>query len=318
MFTILLYVSELASCIGRHRYQSVESATEKVWQRVDIDSMKLSFARANESAFSSSVRREDATRTVLHHLDEAVNSSAAELPAAVERVFQQPLIVSTGDLLEKARNCASDSAELVKLCTPVVNMAPEAHVKIAAAVDAVQTAPPTQDLDALLTSALETATVGDAVTLEELTSAVYKQRGVQGETTTKHMYERKTNCKVTDSNNKFYKRRIGSGVMLGGRIDGVHTDDYGNKKLVEIKCRQKRLFDYIPEYEQVQIQAYMFVTGIHTCDLVQQYNGDTQVDTYHFDESEWQGIQDAAVCFANSVRTLVTDEDTQDSFWASK
>ena len=61
-------------------------------------------------------------------------------------------------------------------------------------------------------------------------------------------------------------------------------------KVVEVKCRRARFFRWLPEYEKVQIHAYMFLTDRPECDLVQKFDGDVQTTTYVFDEEYWMGV----------------------------
>jgi hypothetical protein len=65
---------------------------------------------------------------------------------------------------------------------------------------------------------------------------------------------------LTASNDKFYKKKIefdGHTVWLGGKIDGLDAE--GN--IYEIKNRAKRIPYRIPDYDLIQVGAYMRLLG---------------------------------------------------------
>jgi hypothetical protein len=66
------------------------------------------------------------------------------------------------------------------------------------------------------------------------------------------------------------------------------------------------------------VQAYMFVTGIHICKLVQHFDGATRTDEYEFDEERWEDIAAAAAVFAENLEQLIESEDKQDELLRSR
>jgi hypothetical protein len=75
-------------------------------------------------------------------------------------------------------------------------------------------------------------------------------------------------------------------VYLGGKCDGT-TIWQGDKTLVEIKNRINRLFHKIPDYEKVQLLAYMYIFKINKSILIENYNCQKNIIEYDFDEQEW-------------------------------
>lgn len=58
-----------------------------------------------------------------------------------------------------------------------------------------------------------------------------------------------------------------------GRIDRIERNDInGDVTLIEIKNRMHRLFYKVKEYEYIQVQIYLFLTGLHRAKLVEQWN----------------------------------------------
>jgi hypothetical protein len=88
-------------------------------------------------------------------------------------------------------------------------------------------------------------------------------------------FEFKTNVKVKDNNKKFFKKQFGVTnrtkipCVLGGRIDG-----FVDGRLIEVKNRVSRVFNSIPEYENVQFQCYLQLVDLESGDLLQRVKTD--------------------------------------------
>jgi DNA polymerase III epsilon subunit-like protein len=62
--------------------------------------------------------------------------------------------------------------------------------------------------------------------------------------------------------------------VIVGRIDRYYIDSDGSSVLVEIKNRMNRLFGRVRDYENIQVQAYMAMTGMKRGRLIEQYNNE--------------------------------------------
>lgn len=98
------------------------------------------------------------------------------------------------------------------------------------------------------------------------------------------MYEKELYC---DSERKF-------NIILRGKIDGMN-DEY----VVETKNRTKRLFNMIPDYEKVQLNAYMFMTGKEKALHIECYNEDQNSVEYDFDKLFWEDCCEKVINFTN-------------------
>lgn len=143
---------------------------------------------------------------------------------------------------------------------------------------------------------------------EYVKSELYKKFG------TDHEEHAARKLHVTKTN-KFVKKVaceiFGTKVLIGGRLDGVDDKD---EKVVEIKTRMRGLFHSIPEYEMVQLQAYMFVTGKHSGMLVEQYQDDMEVHEAMFDARLWDTINNGIFEFASELIKLLQNEEAQLEF----
>jgi hypothetical protein len=106
-------------------------------------------------------------------------------------------------------------------------------------------------------------------------SRVNKAFGANNENAFIKDFEFKTNVKVKDNNTKFFKKEFGLTnrtkipCVLGGRIDG-----FVNGRLIEVKNRVSRVFNAIPDYENVQFQCYLQLVDLQSGDLLQRVKSD--------------------------------------------
>ena len=69
-----------------------------------------------------------------------------------------------------------------------------------------------------------------------------------------------------------------------GRVDGMSEED---SCIIESKNRSKYLFKTLRPYERVQIEAYMFLSGMQRCILTEYYNEESFEIDYSHDEAYW-------------------------------
>jgi len=88
-------------------------------------------------------------------------------------------------------------------------------------------------------------------------------------------------------------------VLVGGKPDGLVVDAIsGQVTVVEVKNRQNRLFRIVPDYEQVQVQMYLWLFGAETCTFRENYHGDTWSTSIQHDPVDMENIRMALITFA--------------------
>ena len=112
--------------------------------------------------------------------------------------------------------------------------------------------------------------------------------------------QQKRNIVIDSRNSQMYEKELYIDpegkyvVFLRGKVDGMN-DEY----VVETKNRTKRLFNMIPDYEKVQLNAYMFMTGKEKALHIECYNEDQNSVEYDFDKLFWDDCLDKVVNFTN-------------------
>ena len=140
---------------------------------------------------------------------------------------------------------------------------------------------------------------------------VYTSRGDRAETPALDAYESIKGCAIPERNSRFrlgtFKAADGSHISIGGKVDGFSATG----ELVEVKNRQRKILQYIPLHERVQMHAYMFLTGTTECTLVQTCGDDTQSTAVPLDEFLWQNVQEHLADFNRRLIELMACPDRQ-------
>lgn len=170
-----------------------------------------------------------------------------------------------------------------------------------------------ENVDTLFEESVKKYELTDEEIIKGLRSYVYTNRGKKGESPALDRYQKRISKNIVDRNRKFYKARMeyapGKTLLLGGRVDGLTEDG----ELVEIKNRQRRIFDKIPDYEMIQIHIYMFLVGLQCCHFVQSYGGEEKSEMIDFDVTFWDTLKHKIFTFARRMDVLLCTETVQDN-----
>lgn len=302
----MLFVSELGAAVGRNRYQTPQETLAKIWKRIAPDSFRAmqreSRVRTEGEVLRSLAIAEDLAAAVGLQEEASASAKAAE-------IMTKPLVKATVENTQRVRALLQkkDVGKLVKvLYTRDISIV--AQKKQEAAVAELIKKPEVTEADVI--KLIEQPRIADC---EEATrvvkGAVNKRRGTRNEDKGIAGYEQTTGVAVKGKNDKFYKANLGTEdnpCWIGGRVDGLTAD-----KVVEVKSRRNRFFNFLPEYERCQITIYMHLTDRPACDLVQRFNGDVRVDTYEFDQEYWDRLVEDILDFNDDLLNLLEDEDEQ-------
>ncbi len=84
-----------------------------------------------------------------------------------------------------------------------------------------------------------------------------------------------------------------------------------------MKNRQRQLFSHVPTYEKIQVHAYMYLTDIHECRMIQSFKNTESTVIIPFDENFWTEIIQRLSLVAVCMDRLVADTDMQDQLLVS-
>lgn len=116
--------------------------------------------------------------------------------------------------------------------------------------------------------------------------------------------------------------RMGTPVTIQGRVDAI---DATSKTILEIKTRARGLFMRLKDYERVQIESYLFLTGYTTAFLAEAFfpsrqstEPDLNINRVDRDDDSIQALVDETMSMAEAVDRVVNDPHAQDLFLQSQ
>ena len=258
---IIVCASDLARYSGHNRYSSKEETRTAFWSRNQKLAQELGVVY--EPRYESCTHRACATMSGVD-LDAICRQSdlSEGTPAhIVSRALHQKLIAPHTGV------CASTEDAVVSVARGV--------------------------------STMRDVTEGARVGVEEaLRQDVPKVRGVLGEDRILDAIQ--VEGGVSDRNRGVLHASMGTvgggrhHVTLVGKVDGRT----GEGEVVEVKSRKSRLFASVPDYERVQLHAYMFLTSTSTALHRQQYMGQFDETRVAFDADFWNNVSRAVLRFA--------------------
>lgn len=181
------------------------------------------------------------------------------------------------------------------------------------ATSVVETDDPTEYQQRLTKTMKRAATARDRAVVKDF---INTSRGIKQEKTTFESLKRKHPFASLDTDGSLYQKAVNIPeteveYLISGYIDGVELN---NQRIVEIKNRQSRLFDHVPLYEQVQCQAYLFLTGLTVCEHTESYRGTLQSTTLHYEPVFWNHIIERLNKVILAFDHLLKDNTVQDKF----
>ena len=125
------------------------------------------------------------------------------------------------------------------------------------------------------------------------------RRGNVKESNNLDKLQKKQNIQVVERNSKMYTKELVRTdrycIVLRGKVDGMNGDT-----IIEAKSRRNKLFMELRDYERVQLEAYMFLTGMKKAVLTEYYNEESCIIEYNHNEGFWQG------CVASTIEFIDT------------
>ena len=267
---VIIKASDVAACIGRHRYKPRDEVLNDMWKKYWPDAFtgQTKSDRAEQALEASPVIREVFKKTL-----EIQAVAEAEVQKEIEevrvKVNSDPKLSPTQktEVIEKAKTKAFTNRE-----TKIKNEIEKVRTKV--------------------NSDPKLSQVQKAEVIEHVRSKVSTTHGIRNEDQTADTVTEKEGARLS-RDEAFYDLDVctidGIPFCVTGRVDRIEECPDGSRVLVEIKNRMNRLFRSVPEYENIQIQVYLRMLGLGRARLVEQYN--TQVLSHDVtrDDAFWEG-----------------------------
>jgi len=125
------------------------------------------------------------------------------------------------------------------------------------------------------------------------------RRGNIKEDSNLNSIQKKKGIQIQQRNSKMYTKELYRSdkycLIIRGKVDGM-----SDGTIVETKNRTKYLFKELRPYEQVQLECYMFLTGLEYALLTEHYNDDSNCIQYTHDEEFWSSCMDKVIQFIDT------------------
>ena len=127
------------------------------------------------------------------------------------------------------------------------------------------------------------------------------RRGNIKENSNLNTIQKKNKITIGERNSKMFEQELFQSednvynIIIRGKMDGI-SDGH----VVETKNRTKRLFHKIPDYEKVQMESYMFLSGLNKCIHIEHYDEDSNETIYEHDEVFWNDCKEKIVNYIDT------------------
>lgn len=277
---LVIFASEIASAVGRHRYQSREETFQRVWLRTHQQSFCFAYALQFQDEIRSvltecedlgiqfpSLKKESDIVDFAGVLTKLVcDISLRKVYSRILNFLKVRLFRSNREeqMLVSAKVVEQVAAEVKTLCQneekPV-----ESVVKEICAKEGIEKKEVVQAVESKITKDRGTQLEGKAVQDFGKAKGIEIQRLITPEL--------------------FYKDMEHNGVKWSvcGKVD-AETED----TVIEVKNRKNRFM--CPEYDYIQLQTYLFIRNKFKGVLLERLKGENKESCFDFDEELWEEV----------------------------
>ena len=125
------------------------------------------------------------------------------------------------------------------------------------------------------------------------------KRGEIKESSNLNKIQSQQGSKILQRNSSMYVKELYAcdkyRIIVRGKVDGIMDDT-----IIESKNRANYLFKTLRGYEQVQLESYMFLTGLQKAILTEHYNDTEYCINYSHDQEFWESCRGSIISFIES------------------
>ena len=125
------------------------------------------------------------------------------------------------------------------------------------------------------------------------------RRGVLRESLNLDVLQERYNIEIGQRNSRIYMKELLRTskycLVLRGKVDGISDDT-----IIETKNRRNHLFMELRDYEKVQLESYMYLTGLQKSILTEHYDNTMNEIYYTHNEEFWNLCLDEVMKFMDT------------------
>lgn len=304
MDTLFIHSSEVAACIGEHRYKKRWEAFQSIFERYKYGQEYKKAIERNRKLGVTIISKEERFKNVLTSNDQLKQEAQSLLSKEIKtsedlkhtiEEFEEHLVTKEQDfkqkkqslkthVLEKAQQKSDLDAQITRLkkqeqlidqeilinesqskdCESLITNLKSVQSQLQSIIQSKDQVSTELNQVSIELSNTEHAWNDFKETKKELISQKQTQFGKQKEDT---LISSHALGAISENNSKYYKKLISSQPFewgIGGKIDGLRDGE-----LIEIKNRKSHIYDPLPVYDVIQLQCYIQILDLSKATLIQ-------------------------------------------------
>jgi hypothetical protein len=314
---VFLYISEVASYIGQNKWDYV-TPFERIWKRCDKDGYNLILETTKKN-----INEKHLQIKILDKEVELLNNDLLN-----KRITKRQWESKTNKLTDKKTTMLTEISSLNSRVDEIdLNQKQKLELVLgrenieSIESKTIETDSKRENVNKIIEN-MQISDVKKKTLIKETESFINKTHGTLKEESAIEMYEKKFNVKLNTSQ-EFYKYRLNISNTsefewyVGGKVDGLYIDDNDKSKsyIVEVKNRTKGFFSTLRDYENTQIQLYMYILDISFSKLVEKYNNKIRITLIYRDDDYIKDILTYLDIFINNFeKTFLNNNEKQRDF----
>lgn len=262
MKNIYLNISDISSLIGYSSYDIIKPF-ERLWKRSDQESFDRLLNNMNSKILNSEKK--------IHEMDYQKTELKIKLEnkKLTKRQFTNEMLKVENLEKENQKIIENVSSKVDKLTLSnekyIEKFLGDSFIKNTSVIDK------TNKFNEIKNNNSISEKIKDEL-LKKTDNVINTTHGITKEDTVIEQFEKKFNVKL-DVSQEYYKIRFKDNYFIGGKVDGLLKDQY----IVEVKNRVRGFFNTVRDYENVQIQLYLYILDLNEAKLVECYNSKMRI-----------------------------------------
>jgi len=275
---IVIFASELASAVGRHRYQSREETFQRVWLRSHPQSFCFAYALQFKTEVHSMLTECEELQLPSLTEESDLVDFGAELRKIICDISLRKIYWKTLNFL-KVKLFRSSKEDQALVAAKVVEQV-AAEVKTLCQNEE-------KPVESVVKEICAKARIEKKEVVEAVESKITKDRGTQLEGKAVLDFGKAKGIEIERpiAPELYYRDMEYNGVQWSvcGKVD-AETED----SVIEVKNRKNRFM--CPEYDYIQLQTYLFIRNKSKGVLLERLKGENKESCIDFDEELWEEV----------------------------
>ena len=290
---IVIFASELASAVGRHRYQPKEETFQRVWLRTHPQSFCFAYALQFKNEVRSMLTECEELQFPLTEESDLVDF-ATELKKLICDISLRKVYLKMLNLL-KVKLFKNSKEDQVLVSAKVIEQV-AAEVKTLCQNEE-------KPVESVVKEICVKARIEKKEVVDAVESKITKDRGTQLEGKAVQDFGKAKGIKFERpiAPELYYRDMEYNGVhwSVCGKVD-AETEE----SVIEVKNRKNRFM--CSEYDYIQLQTYLFIRNKSKGVLLERLKGQNKESCFDFDEELWEEVTIALAEFVTELLDAMT------------